>query len=91
MCVKKCTTKALQPPIKVVLVKEGDIYVTHIYQKRECFRLDELARYRRKAFKTLEVTASKSTVEKEKIKFITGRELIYCANLALVHINRTNE
>ena len=31
MCVKKCATKALQPPIKVVLVKEGDIYVTHIY------------------------------------------------------------
>ena len=68
MCVKKCATKALQPPIKVVLVKEGDIYVTHIYQRRECFRFDELARYRRKAFKTLEVTASKSTVEKEKIK-----------------------
>ena len=68
MRVKKCTTKALQPPIKVVLVKEGDVYVTHIYQSRECFRLDELAHYKRKAFKTLEVTASKSTVEKEKIK-----------------------
>ena len=54
MRVKKCATKALQPPIKVVLVKEGDIYVTHIYQRRECFRLDELARYKRKAFKTLE-------------------------------------
>ena len=25
------------------------------------------------------------------ITYITGRELIYCANLALVHINRTNE
>ena len=37
MRVKKCATKALQPPIKVVLVKEGDIYVTHIYQRRECF------------------------------------------------------
>ena len=68
MQVKKCATKALQPPIKVVLVKEGDVYVTHIYQSRECFRLDELAHYRRKAFKTLEVTASKSTVEKEKIE-----------------------
>ena len=68
MHVKKCATKALQPPIKVVLVKEGDIYVTHIYQRKQCFRLDELARYRRKAFKTLEVTASESTVEKEKIK-----------------------
>ena len=49
MRVKKCATKALQPPIKVVLVKEGDIYVTHIYRRRECFRLDELARYRRKS------------------------------------------
>ena len=68
MCVKKCAINAFQSPIKVVLVKEEDIYVTHIYQRRECFRLDELARYRRKAFKTLEVTASKSTVEKEKVK-----------------------
>ena len=68
MHVKKCATKALQPPINVVLVKEGDIYVTDIYRRRECFRLDELARYRRKAFKTLEVTASKSTVEIEKVK-----------------------
>ena len=68
MHVKKCTTKALQPPIKVVLVKEGDIYVTQIYRRRECYRLDELACYRRKAFKTLEVTASKSTVEIEKVK-----------------------
>ena len=63
MCVKKCATKALQPPPKVILVKEGNIYVTHIYQSRECFRLDELACCRRKAFKTLEATASVSTVK----------------------------
>ena len=25
------------------------------------------------------------------VTYITGRELIYCGNLALVHINRTNE
>ena len=68
MRVKKCAIKALQPPIKVVLVKERDVYVTHIYQRRECFRLDEPAHYRRKVFKTLEVTASKSTVEIEKVK-----------------------
>ena len=68
MCVKKCATKALQPPIKVVLVEEGDTYITHIYQSRECYRLDELARYKRKAFKTLEVTASESTVKIEKVK-----------------------
>ena len=68
MRVKKCATKALQPPIKVVMVKEGDTYVTHIYRRRECFRLDELTRYKRKAFKTLEATASKSTVEKKKVE-----------------------
>ena len=68
MCVKKCATKALQPPIKVVLAEEGDTYVTHIYQSRECYRLDELAHYRRKAFKTLEVTASESTVKIEKVE-----------------------
>ena len=68
MHVKTCATKALQPPIKVVLVKEGDIYVTHIYRRRECFKLDELAHYKRKAFKTLEAMASKSTVKIEKVK-----------------------
>ena len=31
MCVKKCAAKALQPPLRIILVKEGDIYVTHIY------------------------------------------------------------
>ena len=66
MRVKKCAIKALQPPIKVVLVEEGDTYVTHIYRSRECYRLDELARYKRKAFKTLEVTASESTVKNRK-------------------------
>ena len=68
MHVKKCATKALQPSIKVVMVKEGDTYVTQIYRRRECFRLDELAHYKRKAFKTLEVTASKSTFKIEKVK-----------------------
>ena len=68
MRVKKCANKALQPPIKIVLVKEGDTYVTHIYRSRECYRLDELACYKRKAFKTLEVTASTSTVKIENVK-----------------------
>ena len=65
MHVKKCATKALQPPLRIILVKEGDTYVTHIYRSRECFRLDELTCYRRKAFRTLEATASLST-EKHK-------------------------
>ena len=68
MRIKKCATKAIQPPIKIVLVKEGNIYVTHIYRSRECYRLDELARYKRKAFKTLEATASESTVRIQKVK-----------------------
>ena len=68
MHVKKCATKALQPPIKVVLVKEGDIYVTHIYQSRESYRLDELVRYKRKVFKTLDVIPSTLTVKTEKVK-----------------------
>ena len=69
MRVKANSFKASQPRIKVVLVKQGEIYVTHIYRSRECFRLDELARYKRKAFKTLEVTASESTVKKSgKVK-----------------------
>ena len=67
MHVKKSANKALQSPIKVVLVEEGDTYVTHIYRSRECYRLDELACYKRKAFKTLEFTASTSTVKTEKV------------------------
>ena len=65
MHVKKCAIKALQPPLRIILVKEGDTYVTHIYLSRECFRLDELGHYRRKAFRTLEATALLST-EKHK-------------------------
>ena len=73
MRVKKCATKALQPPIKVVLVEEGDTYVTHIYRSRECYRLDELACYNRKAFKTLEATASESYCKNRK-----GARFIKC-------------
>ena len=58
MRVKANTFRASQPRIKVVMVKQGDIYITHIYRSRDCFRLDELARYKRKAFKTLEATTS---------------------------------
>ena len=68
MCVKKCATKALQPPIKVVLVKEGDIYVTHIYRSRESYRLDELACYKGKVFKTLDIIPSTLTVKTETVK-----------------------
>ena len=66
MRVKANTFRASQPRIKVVMVKHGDIYITHIYRSRDCFRLDELARYKCKAFKTLEATTSKSTVKERK-------------------------
>ena len=68
MRVKKCATKALQSPIKVMLVKEGDIYVTHIYRSRESYRLDEFAHYKRKVFKTLDIIPSTLTVKTEKVK-----------------------
>ena len=68
MHLKRCATKALQSHIKVVLVKEGDTYVTHIYRSRECYKLDELVCYRKRVFKTLEVTASESTVKIEKVE-----------------------
>ena len=66
MRVKANTSKASQPRIKVVMIKHGDTYITHIYRSRDCFRLDELARYKRKAFKTLEATTSESTVKERK-------------------------
>ena len=54
MRVKPKAHKAVQFPIKVVLVVENGIHVTHIYRSREAFRMDELACYRRKAFKAMQ-------------------------------------
>ena len=66
MRVKGNSYKASQPRIKVVMVKQGDGYITHIYRSRDCFRLDELACYKCKAFRTLEVIASASTAKENK-------------------------
>ena len=63
MRVKACAVRAKQPRLKVVMIKEGDNYITHIYRSRDCFRLDALARYKRKAFKTLAATVSTSTTK----------------------------
>ena len=63
MRVKTCAVRAKQPRLKVVMVREGDKYITHIYRSRDCFRLDALARYKRKAFKTLAATVSTSTTK----------------------------
>ena len=43
MRVKACAVRAKQPRLKVVMIKEGDNYITHIYRSRDCFRLDALA------------------------------------------------
>ena len=66
MRVKSSATKARQPRIKVVMVKQGERHITHIYRSRECFKLDELARYKRKAFKTLAATTSESAIKEEE-------------------------
>ena len=42
---KKRPKKAVLNPLKVVLVEQGSTIITHIYRRRENFRLDEKARY----------------------------------------------
>ena len=45
MKLKKRPKKAVIQPLKVVLVEQGSTIITHIYRRRENFRLDEKARY----------------------------------------------
>ena len=45
MKLKKRPQKAVENPIKVVLVEQGSTIITHIYRSSENFRLDEKARY----------------------------------------------
>ena len=63
MWVKACAVRAKQPRLKVVMIREGDKYITHIYRSRDCFRLDALACYKWKAFRTLAATVSTSTTK----------------------------
>ena len=55
MRVKGTTQKVLPLPIRVVLVETNGVQVTHIYRSRESFRLDKLARYRKKVFRAMQV------------------------------------
>ena len=55
MRVKGNTYKALQPPLRTMLVEQDGKVVTHIYRSRDSFRLDELARYKKKVFKQMAV------------------------------------
>ena len=55
MRVKGNTYKAPQPPLRTIVVEQDGKLVTHIYWSRESFRLDELARYKRRVFKQMAV------------------------------------
>ena len=55
MRVKGNTYKASQPPLRTIVVEQNGKLVTHIYRSRDSFRLDELARYRRRVFRRMAV------------------------------------
>ena len=53
MRVKGNTYKATQPPLRTIVVEQDGKFITHIYRSRDSFRLDELARYKKKVFKQM--------------------------------------
>ena len=55
MRVKGITYKASQPPLRTIVVEQDGKLMTHIYRSRDSFRLDELARYKRRVFKQMTV------------------------------------
>ena len=55
MRVKGNTYKADLPPLRTIVVEQAGKFITHIYRSRESFRLDELARYKKKVFKQMAV------------------------------------
>ena len=55
MRVKGNTNKASQPPLRTIVVEQDGKLVTHIYRSRDSFRLDELARYKKRVFKQMTV------------------------------------
>ena len=55
MRVKGNTYKASQPPLRTIVIEQDGKFVTHVYQSRDSFRLDELARYKKKVFKQMAV------------------------------------
>ena len=55
MRIKGKTYKASQPPLRTIVVEQDGKLVTYIYRSRDSFRLDELARYRRRVFRQMAV------------------------------------
>ena len=55
MRVKGNTYKASQQPLRTIVVEQDGKLVTHIYRSRDSFRLDELARYRKRVFRQMAV------------------------------------
>ena len=55
MRVKGKTYKASQPPLRTIVVEQDGKLVTHIYRSRDSFRLDELARYKKRVFRQMAV------------------------------------
>ena len=51
MRVKGNTYKASQPPLRTIVVEQDGKLVTHIIGVEIVFRLDELARYKRRVFR----------------------------------------
>ena len=55
MRVKGNMYKANQPPLRTIVVEQDGKFITHVYRSRESFRLDELARYKKKVFKQMAI------------------------------------
>ena len=55
MRVKGNTYKANLSPLRTIVVEQGGKFITHVYRSRESFRLDELARYKKKVFKQMAI------------------------------------
>ena len=55
MRVKGNTYKANLPPLRTIVVKQDGKFITHVYRSRESYRLDELARYKKKVFKQMAI------------------------------------
>ena len=64
MRVKGNTYKAPQPPLRTIVVEQDSKLVTHVYQSRDSFGLDELARYKKKVFKQMTVRYIRQTRSK---------------------------
>ena len=55
MRVKGNMYKANLPPLRTIVVEQDGKFITHVYRSRESYRLDELARYKKKVFKQMAI------------------------------------